>query len=74
LKLKEEESDNDHIKTMSEIFEVLAVIGDPVGEEDRVMHLLTSLSDMLVTALESEAQSEMCRSGSRSLNDKYTNS
>jgi hypothetical protein len=36
LKLKEGESVNDYIKTMSEIFEALAVTGDPVGEEDRV--------------------------------------
>ena len=44
-----------HIKGMMEIFEVLAVIGDPVTEEDRVVHLLASLPDsfnMLVTALE----------------------
>lgn len=44
---------------MTEIFEALAVIGDAVTEEDRVVHLLASLPDsydMLVTAL--EAQSE----------------
>ena len=59
LKLKEGESVNEHIKTMSEIFAALSVIGDPVGEEDKVVHLLASLPDsydMLVTAL--EAQSE----------------
>ena len=45
---------------MTEVFEALAVIGDPVGEEDRVVNLLASLPEsynMLVTAL--EAQSEM---------------
>jgi hypothetical protein len=60
LKLKEGESVNHHVKTMSEIFEALAVIGDAVGEEDKVVHLLASLPDsydMLVTAL--EAQSEI---------------
>ena len=59
LKLKEGGSINDHIKTMTEIFEELAVIGDTVSEEDRVVHLLASLPesfDVLVTAL--EAQSE----------------
>lgn len=59
LKLKEGGSVNEHIKTMSEIFEGLAVIGDAVSEEDRVVHLLASLPEsynVLVTAL--EAQSE----------------
>ena len=38
-----------------EIFDSLAVIGDAVNEEDRVVHLLASLPEsfnMLVTALE----------------------
>ena len=59
LKLKEGGSVNEHIKTISEIFEGLAVIGDAVSEEDRVVHLLASLPEsynVLVTAL--EAQSE----------------
>ena len=59
LKLKEGESVNEHIKAMSKIFKGLAVIGDAVSKEDRVVHLLASLSEsfnMLVTAL--EAQSE----------------
>ncbi len=50
---------NDQIKMMTEIFEALAVIGDVVSEEDRVVHLLASLPEsfnVLVTAL--EAQSE----------------
>ncbi len=40
---------------MTELFEALAVTGDPVSEEDRVVHILASLPDsfsMLVTALE----------------------
>ena len=40
IKLKEGESVNAHIKAMSEIFEVLAAIGDAVSEEDRIFHLL----------------------------------
>ena len=41
---------------MTEVFETLSVIGDPITEEDRVVHLLASLPeayDMIVTALES---------------------
>ena len=59
LKLKDGESVHQHIKTMTEVFAALAVIGDPVTEEDQVVYLLASLPasyDMLVTAL--EAQSE----------------
>ena len=55
LKLKESESIQLHVKAMMEIFQELAIIGDPMEEEDRVVHLLASLPksyDMLVTALE----------------------
>ena len=48
-----------HIKGMMEIFEALAIIGDPVTEEDHVVHLLASLPDsfnMLVTALEANPE------------------
>ena len=44
-----------HLKTLTEIFEELAVVGDPVKDEDRVITLLSSLPDKfstLVTALE----------------------
>ena len=44
-----------HLKTFVKIFEELAVVGDPVQDEDRVISLLDSLSDdysTLVTALE----------------------
>ena len=43
---------------MTEVFKELAVIGDPVKEEDRVVHLLASLPEsysMLVTALEANS-------------------
>ena len=60
LKLKDGESVHRHIKTMTEIFEALAVIGDAVSEEDRVVYLLASLPptyEMLVTALEAQSES-----------------
>ena len=59
LRLKDGESVQEHIKAMTEVFEALAVIGDPAAEEDRVMHLLASLPDsfnMLVTALEANSE------------------
>ena len=43
---------------MTETFNELSVIGDPITEEDRVVHLLASLPDpynVLVTALEANA-------------------
>ncbi len=55
LRLKEGESVQKHIKVLTELFEGLAVIGDPIKEEDRVVHFLASLPEpfnMLVTALE----------------------
>ena len=55
MRLKEGDSVQNHVKVMTEIFEALAVIGDPVSEEDRVVHLLASLPEsfnMLITALE----------------------
>ena len=44
---------------MTEVFGELAVIADPVSEEDKVVHLLASLPDaydVLVTALESGSE------------------
>ena len=55
LRLQEGESFQMHIKTMTEIFDGLSVIGDPMHEEDRVIHFLASLPEsfnMLVTPLE----------------------
>ena len=49
-----------HIKTMTEVFEALAVFGDPVSEEDQVVHLLANLPgsyEMLVTALDPQSES-----------------
>ena len=54
--MKEEESVQQHVKVMTEVFETLSVIGDPTTEEDRVVHFVASLPevhDMIVTVLES---------------------
>ena len=40
----------DHIKSMTEIYEELSVIGDSLSEEDRVVHLLAT--SVLVMTLE----------------------
>lgn len=59
LRLKDGESVQEHIKRMTEIFEELSVIDDPVSDDDRVVHLLASLPDsfdMLVTALEANSE------------------
>ena len=48
-----------HIKAMTELFDALSVVGDPVSEEDRVVFLLASLPksyDILVTVLEANAE------------------
>ena len=44
---------------MIAIFDSLAAVGDPMKEENRVVHLLASLADpygMLVTALEANTE------------------
>ena len=54
LRLKEGESVQEHIRQMTEIFESLSIMDDPVSDEDRVVHLLASLPDsygMLMTTL-----------------------
>ena len=59
LRLKEGDSVQEHIRKMTEVFEELAVVGDPLKEEDQVVYLLASLPesyDMLVTALEANAE------------------
>ena len=55
LHLKESESIQDYIKPITEIFNKLAVIGDNIEDEDKVVYLLASLPEsynILVTALE----------------------
>ena len=59
MKLKENEPVQSHVKQIIEIFDELAIIGQPVEEEDRVVHILSSLPEsfsMLVTALEASPE------------------
>jgi len=59
MRLKDGDSAQEHIKTMTELFDALAVAGETVSDEDRVVYLLASLPDMynvLVTALEANAE------------------
>ena len=59
LRLQDKDSVKDHVKSMTEIFNELAVIGAPKEEEDKVVTLLASLPDkfnMLVTALEENSE------------------
>ncbi len=58
LKLNEGQSVQEHVKNMIEIFNELAIVGDNIRDEDRVVHLLASLPesfDVLVTALEASS-------------------
>ena len=46
----------EYIKKMTEIFDELAVIAEPISDEDKVVYLLANLPpcyDVLVTTLES---------------------
>lgn len=43
LRLKEGQSVQIHIKRMTEIFYELAIVGDPLDDENKVVHLLASL-------------------------------
>ena len=59
LRLKEGDLVQEHVKAMTEIFNELAVIGEEITEEDRVVYLLASLPksfNALVTALEANAE------------------
>ena len=58
LKLKEGQSVQEHVKNMMEIFNELAITGDNISDEDRVVHMLASLPesfDVLVTALKANS-------------------
>ncbi|KAF2347819.1 hypothetical protein FHG87_021426 [Trinorchestia longiramus] len=55
MKLKNGQNLQDHLKVFVELFEEMAIIGDAIVEEERVIILLSSLPDRfstLVTALE----------------------
>ena len=59
LRLTDGRSVQEYIKTMTEIFDELSVIDEPVKEEDRVVYLLASLPEcynVLVTALEASTE------------------
>ena len=59
LRLKEGDLVQEHVKAMTEIFNELAVIGEEILEEVRVVYLLASLPksfNALVTALEANAE------------------
>ena len=59
LQLRDGNSVQDHIKAMIELFNELAIVGDVIEEEDRVVYLLASLPDSfntLVTALEANEE------------------
>ena len=59
MRLKDGGSVQEHVRTMTELFNELSVIGDAITDEDRVVHLLASLPDsynVLVTALEACAE------------------
>ena len=59
MRLKDNQSVSEHIKSMTEIFQELAIIGQPMEEEDRVVQLLTSLPkkyNVLVTSLLSNVE------------------
>lgn len=59
LRLADGGSVQDHIKAMTEIFDALSVMDEPVKEEDRVVYLLASLPEcysVLVTALEANPE------------------
>ena len=45
LQLRDGESVQEHIKAMTELFNELAIVGDAIEEDDRVVYLLTSLPD-----------------------------
>ena len=59
LKVDEDQPIQKHLKSMSEIFQELSIIGHPVDEEDKVVQMLSSLPksyEMLVTALEANSE------------------
>lgn len=59
MKLSDSGSMREHIKRMTETFDELAVIAEPISEEDKVVYLLAGLPesyDMLVTALEGTSE------------------
>ena len=59
LQLKEEQSVQEHVKALTEMFNELSVIRDNVDDKDRVVYRLASLPEsyeMLVAALEANTE------------------
>ena len=59
LKLKDGQSMQKHVKMLTEIFDEMSIIGDPVDEENQGVHILASLPGsyhMLVKALEASPE------------------
>ena len=59
LKLKDGQSMQKHVKILTEIFDEMSIIGDPVDEENQGVHILASLPGsyhMLVKALEASPE------------------
>ena len=59
LKLGDKDFIQEHVKALTEIFDELSIIGDPISEEDRVVYLLASLPEsynVLVAALEANSE------------------
>ena len=59
LKLKDGQSMQKHVEMLTEIFDQMSIIGDPVDEENQGVHILASLPGsyhMLVKALEASPE------------------
>ena len=59
IHLRDGDSVQNHIKAMTELFNELAIVGDTIEDEDRVVYLLASLPESyntLVTALEAHEE------------------
>ena len=57
--MKDRESVQDHIKTLTDLFNELTAIGDVISEEDHIVYPLASLPDSfgsLVTAFEANEE------------------
>ena len=59
MRLKDGDPAQEHIKTVTELFDALAVAGERVSDKDHVVNLLASMPDsynVLMTALEASAE------------------
>ncbi|XP_066941042.1 uncharacterized protein [Macrobrachium rosenbergii] len=70
VKLKPGDFLQEHLKCFSELFEELAVIGDPIAGEEKVINLLASLPDQLATPVTTalEAMDKTEKDSSRQAN------